>query len=65
MLPVEYLVAPLMLALVLAGRGAGAADERGKEIYFEHCASCHGDEGEGVDEEYDEPLWGDRSLRWP
>ena len=29
---------------------------------MEHCASCHGDTGQGVDEEYDEPLYGNKSV---
>ena len=35
---------------------------RGKTIYQNQCASCHGENGEGVAEEYDEPLYGNRSL---
>ena len=34
----------------------------GERVYFNHCANCHGDEGQGVDEEYDEPLWGSKSI---
>lgn len=34
----------------------------GPAIYQEHCASCHGDQEEGVDEEYDEALIGKRSV---
>lgn len=34
----------------------------GAAIYADHCASCHGDHGEGVEDEVDEPLQGDRSL---
>ena len=49
--------------LVSCGERAGAATGLGGEaIYAKHCASCHGDEGQGVDEEYDEPLWGDKSA---
>ena len=36
---------------------------RGKTIYQNQCASCHGENGEGVAEEYDEPLYGNRSLK--
>lgn len=39
-----------------------AAAPDGPAIYQEHCASCHGDEGEGVAEEYDEILVGKRSI---
>lgn len=34
----------------------------GLAIYKEHCANCHGDQGEGVDDEYDEALVGKRSI---
>lgn len=34
----------------------------GRAIYIEQCASCHGENGEGVAEEYEEPLWGDRNV---
>ena len=40
----------------------GAPD--GAAIYQEHCASCHGDEGQGVADEYDEALVGKRSINW-
>lgn len=36
--------------------------ERGKKLYVDHCASCHGNQGEGVAGKYDETLYGDRSL---
>ena len=42
--------------------GSDAVFERGRAIYENQCANCHGDQGEGVDEEYDEPLYGNRSL---
>lgn len=47
----------LLLALVLQ---AGAKD--GAAIYKEHCASCHGDKGQGVADEYDEALVGKKSI---
>ncbi|MGE9267513.1 MAG: DUF1588 domain-containing protein [Verrucomicrobiales bacterium] len=34
----------------------------GEKIYREQCASCHGEQGEGVDSEYDEALTGTRSI---
>ncbi len=34
----------------------------GRQIYQQQCASCHGKQGEGVADKYDEPLYGDRSL---
>ncbi len=39
-----------------------AAEPPGAALYRAHCASCHGDAGEGVPGKYDEPLTGDRSL---
>ena len=39
-----------------------ANGDRGAEIYTEHCASCHGDKGEGVANEYDEALVGKKSI---
>lgn len=34
----------------------------GKAIYQKLCAECHGDRGQGVEDEYDEPLTGEKSL---
>lgn len=52
---------PLIVAL--AGiPSAGATSLSGEEIYAKHCASCHGKNGEGVEDEVDEPLHGERSL---
>lgn len=34
----------------------------GLAIYKEHCANCHGDQGQGVAKEYDEALVGKRSI---
>ena len=39
-----------------------ASDHDGYGLYQQHCASCHAEDGQGVDEEYDEPLFGDRSI---
>jgi hypothetical protein len=41
---------------------AAAPDHPGKAIYRQLCADCHGDDGQGVDGKYDEPLIGDRRL---
>lgn len=35
---------------------------KGKSLYVQQCASCHGANGEGGTDGYDEPLYGDRSL---
>lgn len=53
----------LYLTLSLWGTGlamAGAPD--GPAIYQKHCASCHGDKGQGVAGKADDPLHGERSL---
>ncbi len=39
-----------------------ALGNRGAKIYTQHCASCHGDQGEGVADEYDEALVGKKSV---
>jgi len=55
------------------GRGIGKIDQtlipdpvRGKEIYAQQCAACHGDNGEGLTDSAGRvvypPLWGDRSF---
>lgn len=36
--------------------------KRGAEIFANHCASCHGDQGQGVAGSHDEPLVGDASI---
>ncbi|QDU28240.1 PA14 domain protein [Anatilimnocola aggregata] len=39
-----------------------AAPRSGEVIYKAHCASCHGDRGQGVKDQFAQPLVGDRSL---
>jgi hypothetical protein len=50
-----------LLFLLLAPLGLAAPD--GAAIYVEHCASCHGDKGQGVAKEYDEALVGKKSIQ--
>lgn len=41
--------------------------ERGRQVYTEHCAVCHGDDGQGLsvrDDVVFPPLWGDGSYNW-
>jgi len=52
---VAWLLVPLASAL-------RADDARGQLLFKERCASCHGEKGEGVNEEFANPLIGDRSL---
>ena len=58
-----------MLTLVVCGLGTSSRAEvgdlkahPGAAIYQKLCAECHGDKGQGVDEKYDEPLNGNRSV---
>ena len=46
----------------LAGAEFKDGAHPGAAVYTKLCANCHGDKGEGVKDEYDEPLVGDRSL---
>jgi hypothetical protein len=41
---------------------AEVKEHPGAAIYRNLCAECHGDKGQGVDEKYDEPLHGNRSI---
>jgi len=43
---------------------AGRQDllDRGRQIYANQCAACHGERGEGVEDVYAMPLVGDRSI---
>jgi hypothetical protein len=52
---------PCVLAVALIA-GVCSGGPTGREIYRTQCASCHGLNGEGVDDEYPEPLHGDRPL---
>ncbi len=36
--------------------------QRGKTLYVDQCASCHGESGQGVSNKYDETLYGDKTL---
>jgi cytochrome c553 len=57
------LIATLPATLLWAVVGlAMGADEAGKKIYADQCASCHGNQGQGVRDKYSDPLVGDRSL---
>ena len=49
---------------VLLSAVASAADKEhpGAVIYKKLCAECHGDRGQGVEDEYDEPLTGEKPL---
>lgn len=53
------LAVPPLAAAVPASAGEEPA---GARIYRERCASCHGANGEGTEDEYPQPLAGDRSV---
>jgi mono/diheme cytochrome c family protein len=52
----------LTTSTLSTGMLAAATPRSGEQIYKELCASCHGDKGEGVKDQYAQPLVGDRSL---
>jgi mono/diheme cytochrome c family protein len=52
----------LGLAAALTPCLAAADGPTGEQIYQKRCASCHGPEGEGSEENYPQPLVGERSL---
>lgn len=54
-------MAPALL-LLLAAATAANDPSAGREIYQRQCALCHGASGEGVLDQYAQPLIGERSL---
>src|SRR5438477_11436873 len=53
------------LLTLLIGQSCEGAVERtstGREIFRQHCAKCHGRNGEGVKGKFEGPLQGERSL---
>ena len=55
-------VASAAVLLFAVPRPAAADDDRGRSLFAEHCASCHGDRGQGESSIYAEPLRGDASI---
>lgn len=56
----------LFAALFVGGANASSFGEdnvAGQRIYEQHCANCHGKQGEGVEDKQPEPLVGDRSMQ--
>ena len=47
---------------VVSDSSTAAENNKGREIYDKHCASCHGDVGQGVPGSYDQTLTGDMTL---
>lgn len=64
---IARITACLFLALASFAAAASSARaqefERGKSIFAEQCANCHGDRGQGVAKHFDQPLVGDLSVR--
>lgn len=51
----------------IAAPAAAPDDTRGKALFAEHCASCHGPDGQGLmdgDTVVNPPLWGPNSYNW-
>src|SRR5262245_62462143 len=48
--------------VLLASTPVTAAEKNGEQLYAEMCAKCHGNSGEGTDEEYPERLQGELSV---
>lgn len=62
--PVRLIAASAIILICLASAPlAPAAERTGEAIYKEQCASCHGGKGEGNQDEYPQPLVGDRPLK--
>src|SRR5262245_389926 len=60
--PPLNLVLRTLAILALLCAPASAAEKNGKQVYAELCAKCHGQNGEGTDEEYPERLQGELSV---
>lgn len=59
----KTLLLPLSaLWLSAAGSLAAPAEHQGKALYQKLCAECHGSRGQGVEDEYDEPLTGEKGI---
>ncbi len=50
------------LALLTLATPVAAADRTGEQIYRAQCQKCHGADGEGTKDEYDQALSGNRSV---
>jgi hypothetical protein len=50
-----------LLSYASAGRGISAAPS-GEQVFHDLCARCHGAHGEGTEDNYPDPLEGDKSI---
>ena len=57
------LASSLSLSLASDLHKSGPLFAEGKRIYETHCQRCHGKDGQGKPDEFDEPLSGDRSIK--
>ncbi|MGI9239948.1 MAG: c-type cytochrome, partial [Verrucomicrobiales bacterium] len=53
----------LIILALIAQLALASGENRGAAIYKSQCAECHGNDGQGVPGEYDDPLVGDRSIK--
>ncbi|NJM38290.1 MAG: cytochrome c [Akkermansiaceae bacterium] len=56
------IVGYLGVAFAVSSASVLAQTPPGSEIYKQHCAECHGENGEGVKGKYDDPLEGNRTI---
>jgi len=50
------------IAWIVATSSARAAEISGEQIFRQKCAACHGESGQGNEDEYPEPLAGDKGV---
>lgn len=55
-------MATVSLSPRVLGQEREAELAAGEKVYQQHCAACHGESGEGVEEEFSSPLTGDKSV---
>src|SRR5579871_3190039 len=56
------LIAYCIIALIGAPYSQAADPSPGQALYEQHCAECHGRQGEGTAEHFSKPLAGERSV---
>ncbi|MGY8687016.1 MAG: c-type cytochrome, partial [Verrucomicrobiales bacterium] len=57
-----FLRVSLLILVTLSFADSEEEVRSGEAIYSKLCIDCHGAHGEGVENEYDEPLYGNRSV---
>ena len=64
--PTSFLLWPILSLSLLVSLAAWPAIAQeassGREMFQSQCAECHGDKGQGVEDAYEDPLHGGRSL---